>query len=131
MAKKAKAAAPVKPEKTATRTPATEEQMFQIEKLGKVISWKVPPAPYKGDPNLRAAFVGGARARAEQVNQAATNVVLVEAPLRFPEGSKEQQAFADGYHEAARQDGQHLKPRGLTGSTSAPEPPATSRGKRR
>lgn len=116
MTKKAKKrAAPVKPEKTATRTPAPEQQTFQIDKLGQVITWHVPEAAYKGEINLRAAFIGGFRARAEQVNQ---DKMADGVPLRFAEGSKEQQAFADGYHDAARQDGRNITPKTLQGSSS-------------
>lgn len=121
MAKKAqKRAAPVKAERTASRTAAAPEQRcFQIEKLGKLYTWKVPESAYKGDDNLRAAFVGGVRARAEHVNQ---DRQAEGVPVRFAEGSKEQQAFADGYHEAANQDGLHLTPHGLTGAPAEVKP---------
>lgn len=128
MAKKAtKRAAPVKPERTASRlAPVPEQRQFQIEKLGRVYTWNVPENTYKGDDNLRTAFIGGFRARAEHVNQ---DTLDVGVPIRFAEGSKEQQAFEDGYHAAANQDGLHLKPAALTGSTSklAPARPVKRR----
>ena len=117
MAKKAKRAAPVKPERTASRTPPAEQREFQIERLGKTHKWTVPDGTHKGDDNARAAFVGGFRARAEAVNQ---DTLEAGVPMRFAEGSKEQQAFEDGYHAAANQDGLHLKPRSLTGSKTKP-----------
>lgn len=120
MAKKAKKkAAPVRAEKTRSRAFAGEKnRTIQLDKLGDVITWKVPDAPYAGDANLRPAFVGGFELRTQHVNQESDEGI----PTRFAEGSKEQRAFEDGYNEAARQDGRHLKPRGLEGSN----PPAAA-----
>lgn len=122
--RKAKKAAPVRAERTKSRTPAPEHQQFQIEKDGKTLTWRVPEAPYRGEPNGRSAFVGGFRARVEQVNH---NAIDQGVPARFAEVPL-QQAFTDGYHEAARQDGEHLKPKTLTGSKSAPAKRAAKRG---
>lgn len=124
MAKKAKkTASRVKPERTRSRAAVVEEtnRQFQIDKLGKVYSWNVPPAPYAANGDHRAAFIGGFRTRVEQVNRDTTGAGV---PLRFSEGSAIQRAFEDGYNEAARQDGLNLKPKGLTGSTTTPAPAA-------
>lgn len=100
---------PVRAEKTKSRTPAPERRSFQYEKLGKVLTWNVPDAQYAGDVNGRGAFVGGFEARVHQVSQGTADD---GAPKRFNPG-KLQTAFEDGYHEAARQDGEHLRPRTL------------------
>lgn len=111
----AKKASRVKPERTRSRAAerADENQVFQIDKLGTVLTWRVPNEVHRTEPNLRAAFIGGMKARVEDVNQNKTDVVV---PARFTEGSNEQQAFADGYNAAASQDALHLKPAALTGS---------------
>lgn len=114
--RKTSKAAPLRATGTRSRTPAAPEQRcFQIEKLGKVYRWDVPESPHAGEPSLRAAFVGGFRARSEAVNN---DQLEFGVPLRFVEGSNEQQAFADGYHAAASQDGLHLAPKQLAGSKS-------------
>lgn len=109
-------AAPVKAEKTRSRTEQGEQpRSFQIDRLGKVITWHLPNAPYAGDANLRPAFIGGFELRCQNVNQGKEDDGVA---IRFVEGSKEQQAFEDGYNEAARQDGLHLKAKTLDGSSS-------------
>ena len=119
MVKKAKkSASRPKPERTRSRVPEPEKnRTLSIDKLGKVFTWKVPDAPYASEPNLRPVFVGGFELRAQHVNSDAQDQGI---PLRFNEGSKEQRAFEDGYHEAARQDGTHLKPKALAGADPAP-----------
>jgi hypothetical protein len=113
--RKTSKAAPLRATGTRSRTPAPEQRCFQIEKLGKVYRWDVPESPHAGEPNLRAAFVGGFRARSEAVNN---DQLELGVPLRFIEGSNEQQAFTDGYHAAANQDGLYQAPKRLTGSKS-------------
>jgi hypothetical protein len=116
MTKAKKPAAPLKPEQTRTRTAAPEKgRTMQFDKLGKVITWKVPDAPYEKNENLRAAFVGGFEARVQQVQSDSDEGL----PVRFEKDTDSQRAFEDGYHEAANQDGEHLAPATLKGSNVA------------
>lgn len=124
--------APVKPERTRSRTHAAtalaeSDRKFQIEREGKVYEWTVPNAPYQDHAGRRAAFVGGFKSRVEQVNQGTTDAGPAE---RFNPGTNEQAAFEEGYHEAARQDGLHIKAKALTGSNT-PATPITERAPRR
>lgn len=100
-----------------------ERKRIVFDKLGKVITWNIPEAPYKGEKSLRLAFVGGFEARVHQIEQNSAPGEHV-APERFNPGTTSQRAFEDGYHEAARQDGQHFKAAGLAGSKSAAKPVA-------
>lgn len=130
MAKKRKAAkkaAPLRTERTRSRAASSEPKILQVEQGGRSFTWHVPEAPHKGEENLRAVFVGGVVARAKQVEQGAEGEGL-RVPTRFPDGSPEQQAFADGYHEAARQDGLNLAPRSLTGRSTTAAPKRGKRG---
>jgi hypothetical protein len=121
MAKKAKRQKinGVRPERTASRLAPAEEtpRTFQFDKLGTVLTWKLPTAPYKGDVNLRPAYIGGFESRVRQVQNGGLEEGVA---IRFAENSKEQRAFADGYHEAANQDGQSHKARALTGTNPPP-----------
>lgn len=115
-AKKAsKRAAPVKAERTRSRTPKpAERRMLQFEKLGKLITWHVPPAPYVNNANLRSAFVGGFECRVSHVQSSSDEGV----PTRFDKDTASQRAFEDGYNDAANQDGQNLRPAALQGSVT-------------
>lgn len=122
MAKKAKAAAATKRIKAADpgkvkSAPPVERRTLTIDKLGKVIKWDVPDAPYRGEENLRIAFVGGFEARVQQVNSAMTPAEY-HVPERFNKDTDSQRAFADGYNAAASQDQQSAKPASLAGSSS-------------
>ena len=124
MAKKAaKKAAPVKAEKTRSRAPANDlfaPRTMHFDKLGTQLTWKMPTNAYQGEPGLRSCYIGGFEARVHHVQQASEDPMV--APLRFPEKSKEQRAFEDGYHAAATQDGLHRAPRSLTGSNPEEKP---------
>lgn len=118
MAKARKRSAPTKAETTRSRTPAPAEQRtLQIDKLGRVITWNVPDAPYADDSALRAAFIGGFEARVRHVNHSSDEGI----PQRFNAGTKLQRALEDGYNEAARQDGEDLKPKTLVGRNPPPK----------
>ena len=121
-----KKAAPLKPERTKSRAGASPAQdagrILQFEKLGKVITWKIPAPPYADNANLRSAFIGGFEARVQHVQSSSDEGV----PTRFPKDTKSQRAFEDGYHDAANQDGEHLAPAALADSNPEKGKKATS-----
>lgn len=113
-----KKAAPLKTEGTSSRAAKASPEKgrtLQFDKLGKVITWKVPDAPYANDANLRTAFVGGFEARVQHVQSSSGDA----PPDRFPFNTESQRAFEDGYHAAANQDGENLAPARLAGSNVA------------
>lgn len=119
MAKKAKKTTAARPAPARVKAPKApvERRTIQFDKAGQVITWNVPTAPYANHANHRAAFVGGVEARVQHVQANLTPEEMI-VPERFADKDT-QRAFEDGYHEAARQDGQSLSIRKLQAKTAA------------
>ena len=77
-----------------------EARTISVERMGKVQTWNMSAAPYKGKPEHRAAYRAGFAIRTQQFNQGDFSA---GCPDRFASEAL-QAALFDGYSDAATQD---------------------------